>query len=206
MNRIFIEAKHKNTSEYYFLKAILDRYFPEKVVEFIFMDGVGNLFKEANMNIIAQAQIMGEPVLVFVDADTKEKKQGYEKRKNEIEKGFLQYKCLFPLFIYPNNQSDGDVETLMASAARRDRHKVFFDCFEDYEKCVSGVKDELGNSIYNIPNLKGKLHTYVSAQKLSGKSKRNLNAGDWLFDKDDFWNLDVPELQPLKDFLAAYLV
>ncbi len=68
MNRIFIEAKHKNTSEYYFLKAILDRYFPEKVVEFIFMDGVGNLFKEANLNIIAQAQIMGEPVLVFVDA------------------------------------------------------------------------------------------------------------------------------------------
>lgn len=59
MNRIFIEAKHKNTSEYYFLKAILDRYFPEKVVEFIFMDGVGNLFKEANLNIIAQAQSYG---------------------------------------------------------------------------------------------------------------------------------------------------
>ncbi len=59
MNRIFIEAKHKNTSEYYFLKAILDRYFPEKVVEFIFMDGVGNLFKEANMNIIHEGWLLG---------------------------------------------------------------------------------------------------------------------------------------------------
>ena len=52
----------------------------------------------------------------------------------------------------------------MEFAARRDLHPVFFDCFEDYEKCVSGVKDSNGQAIYNVPNLKGKLHTYMSAQ------------------------------------------
>lgn len=44
-----------------------------------------------------------------------------------------------------------------------DLHPVFFDCFEDYEKCVTGVKDEHGLPLYNTPNLKGKLHTYKNA-------------------------------------------
>ena len=108
-------------------------------------------------------------------------------------------------FIYPDNQSDGDIETLMEFAARRDLHPVFFDCFEDYEKCVSGVKDSNGQAIYNVPNLKGKLHTYMSAQKLSGRLRNRLGSGDWLFDDRNYWNLDVVALRPLKDFLTENL-
>lgn len=42
MNRIFIEAKNNKTSEFHFLKAILNRFFPDKEVGFIFMDGIDN--------------------------------------------------------------------------------------------------------------------------------------------------------------------
>lgn len=93
----------------------------------------------------------------------------------------------------------------MESAARRDLHKVFFDCFEDYEKCVSGVKDKLGQPLYNTPNLKGKLHTYMNAQKLSNKLRRRLGSGDWLFSKTDYWDLHADALRPLIDFLSANL-
>lgn len=93
----------------------------------------------------------------------------------------------------------------MEKAVRRDLHTAFFDCFEDYEKCVSGIKDKNGVSRYNVPNLKGKLHTYMTAQKLSRKLRDKLGSGDWLFDESDYWNLDVDALQPLKDFLAAHL-
>lgn len=50
MNKIFIEAKHEKTAEYCFLKAILDKFFPEKEVDFICMGGISNLFKEFILN------------------------------------------------------------------------------------------------------------------------------------------------------------
>jgi hypothetical protein len=86
---------------------------------------------------MSQAQAVGDQVLVLIDADTVAKGYGFAKRKADIERGMQSHSITFPYFIYPNNDDDGDVETLMLSAARRDSHPVFFDCFEDYEKCVS---------------------------------------------------------------------
>lgn len=205
MNKIFIEAKDRKTSEYHFLQTILKRFFPGKDVGFIFMNGIGNLFGETILNQISVAQESGGQVLVLADADTVSKGAGYAKRKEDIDRGMGNHALSFPYFLYPDNQKDGDVEELMEKAVRRDLHTAFFDCFEDYEKCVSGIKDKNGVSRYNVPNLKGKLHTYMTAQKLSRKLRDKLGSGDWLFDESDYWNLDVDALQPLKDFLAAHL-
>lgn len=111
----------------------------------------------------------------------------------------------FRYFLYPDNETDGDVEMLMESTTRRDLHRVFFDCFKDYEVCVSGVKDEKGEPKYNVPNLKNKLHTYMAAQKLPRKLRSRFGSGDWLFDNPDYWNLHVSALEPLKAFLADNL-
>lgn len=205
MNKIFIEARNKTTPEYYFLKALIDLHFPTKDIEFICIGGIGNLFNETNINQICQAQEVGDQVLIFIDADTVAKGDGFVKRRADMDNEMQARKIFFPYFIYPNNQDDGDVETLMEAVARRDLHPVFFDCFEDYEKCVSGVKDENGQPLYNTPNLKGKLHTYVSAQKLSNKLRRKLGAGDWLFSNTDYWDLNAIALQPLKEFLSTNL-
>lgn len=205
MTKIFIEAKNDNTSEYHFLQTILNVFFPETKVEFIFMNGIGNLYNETNLNQIRLAQESGEQVIILADADTIVKGLGYTKRKEEIDNGMIAHKLSFPYFLYPNNQNDGAVEELMESAARRDLHPTVFDCFEDYEKCVSGVKDESGKSKYNVPNLKGKLHTYMAAQKLPRKLCKKFGSGDWLFDNDDYWNLEVDALQPLKEFFVAHL-
>lgn len=169
------------------------------------MDGIGNLFKEAIVNQISLAQESGEQVIVLADADTITKGYGYAKRKAEIDNGMAAHALSFSYFLYPDNQNDGDVEVLMEKAARHDLHSKFFDCFEDYEKCVSGVKDESGEQKYNVPDLKGKLHTYMSAQKLPGKLRNRFGSGDWLFDNKDYWNLDVEALQPLKDFFTTNL-
>lgn len=203
MTKIFIEAKSNNTPEYHFLRAIINLFFPHSDVTFIFMDGIGNLFNEAILNQIKQAQESGERTVVIADADTVSKGAGYINRKNDIENGMKTHNVSFRFFLYPDNQSDGDVEMLMESAARRDLHSVFFDCFEDYEHCVSGVKDESGAPIYNTPNLKGKLHTYVSAQKLPRKQRNRLGSGDWLFDDINYWDLSNDRLQALKAFFTA---
>lgn len=206
MNKIFIEAKNNKTPEYYFLQTIINKFFQNKNIEFIFMDGIGNLYNEAILNQIRLAQEDREQVLVLADADTKEKGSGYKKRKIEIENGMTEHNVSFHYFLYPDNKNDGDVENLMENAARHDLHAIFFDCFEDYEKCVSGVKNDSGEPMYNVPNLKGKLHTYITAQKLSQRLRKKLGSGNWLFDDTMYWNLNVDALQPLKDFFATNLI
>ena len=205
MNRIFIEAKHQNTSEYHFIETLIKKFFPSKEYIISCIDGIGNLFSEAIVNQISLAQNSGDQAIVLADADTIAKGYGYAKRKQDIDNGMADKGILFPYFLYPDNNSDGDVETLMLSAAQRDSHIVFFDCFEDYEKCVSGATDANGNPKYNVPDLKGKLHTYMSAQKLPRRLRDRFGRGDWLFDDINFWDLNVSDLAALKSFFAANL-
>ena len=63
MNFIFIEAKNSNTSEYNFIKAILDKYFADKDIEIVCMDGVDNLFCPAIINRMKQAQDASDNVM-----------------------------------------------------------------------------------------------------------------------------------------------
>lgn len=205
MNKIFIEAKHNKTSEYHFIKAIIDKHFSDKEVCFVFMDGIDNLFKETIINQISLGKIDGIQTLVLADADTIAKGWGFEKRKEMIINGKSSHNVDFPFYLYPYNYNDGDVETLISKCCRRDLHNTFFDCFDDYEKCISGKKDDNGNQIYNTPNIKGKLHTYISSQQLNKKQRDKLGSGDWLFDDPYYWNLDAPALMPLIDFLAKNL-
>lgn len=205
MNKIFIEAENNRTPECNFLKTFVDLHFPTKDIEFICIGGISNLFNEPNINQMFQAQEVGDQVLILIDADTVAKGYGFIKRKAYIDSKMQTHKISFPYFIYPNNHDDGEVETLMAASARRDLHPVFFDCFEDYERCISGVKDKAGQSLYNTPNLKGKLHTYISSQQLSNKLRRRLGSGDWLFENNNYWDLNAVVLQPLKDFLLSNL-
>lgn len=176
MNFIFIEAKNSNTSEYNFIKTILDKNFADKDKEIVCMDGVDNLFCPAIINRMKQAQDAGDNVLVLVDADYPSKGWGHNKRHDAIEDRKTKLSLSFPLFIYPNNSDDGDVEILMESLVRKDLHKDWWDCFEDYEKCIQGAKDAENKPKYNLPNRKAKLHTYISSQQLSNRQRKKIGA------------------------------
>ena len=139
MNKIFIESKKEQTAECNFLKAILAKFFPDKAVQFVCMNGVGNLFNETNR------------------------------------------------------------------LAQKELHGSWWDCFEDYEKCVSCAKDDNGSPRYLMPNRKAKLHTYISSQKLSNAKRDKLGAGNWLFEDTMYWDLNRTALLPLIDFLRTNL-
>ena len=205
MNTIFIEAEKKETAEHYFLTALLKRYFPGVEYELIHMRGVANLFNEVNMNLLRSKTAEGTKCLAILDADTLEKGWGHVKRKADVEKNQQRQGVAFPFFLYPDNTSDGDVEHLMESLARQDLHATFFSCFRQYEMCVGGDMDAQGCPRYNTPDLKGKLHTYMSAQKLSNAQRRRLGQGDWLFDDLNYWDLDRDAVRPLVAFLDAHL-
>ncbi len=205
MNKIFIEAKKPQTSEYCFLETILKNEFPDKSYNIICMDGVDNLFNQGILTLIRTFQDNGDKVIVILDADTIDKKWGFEARKSNTMEKMRENKVEFPFFLYPNNHDDGDFEVLLESLARKDLHNKWWDCFEDYETCVSGIRDKSGEPRYVIPNRKAKLHTYISSQRLNNASRKKLGSGQWLFDNPDYWDFSRPELEPLVEFLKENL-
>ena len=92
----------------------------------------------------------------------------------------------------------------MEELARKDLHKEWWDCFEDYEKCVSGIKKD-GECRYILPNRKAKLHTYISSQKLNNRTRDKIGSGQWLFNDNNFWDLTRPEVMPLIKFFKENL-
>ena len=205
MNTIFIEAEKKETAEHFFLTSVMAKYFPGVEYELIHMRGVANLFNEVNMNLLRSKTAEGINCLAILDADTLEKGWGFANRKQDVERNQQQQGVTFPFFLYPDNGSDGEVEHLMENLARKDLHPTFFNCFRQYEMCVGGDVDAQGQPRYNTPDLKGKLHTYMSAQKLSNAQRRRLGRGDWLFDDVNYWDLHRDAVQPLVAFLDANL-
>ena len=205
MNKIFVEAQKEETSECNFLHALFAKHFPTAEIDLIKMKGVDNLFNESIMNQIRIAAVDGDNVMVLLDADSPEKGWGFEKRQKDVVDKMNENSLSFPFFLYPNNRDNGDVEVLMESIARKDLHPDWWGCFEDYEMCVKGVHDEKGNTRYNIPDRKAKLHTYIRSQKLSCKERNTLGSGNWLFDDDRFWNIKGEALNPLLDFLRKHI-
>lgn len=101
MNWIFIEAKYSKTSECCFLKTILKNYFPDKSCDFTCMDGVDNLFSQGILTLIRTFQDNGDKVIVILDADTIEKKWGFEARKSNTMEKMQENEIDFPFSIFP---------------------------------------------------------------------------------------------------------
>ncbi len=197
MIAIFIEAGHKNTAEYTFMAALLSLMgYGDDQYEIITVGGKDNLPGMRPKMLANMAE--GVRNIVIFDADSAGNGGGCERRRSELTEALSGLGVEAELFLFPDNTSDGDFETLLLQIARQDLHKVFFDCFGDFESCVR--RD------YVAPNLKGKLHTYVSSQKwLSNKQRDRLGRGDWLFDVHDLWDMDSDRLSSLKDFIRANL-
>jgi len=191
MRKFFIESKKETTPEAVFVKTLY-LLCPKEKYDIVCLDGKDNLPKAAGV-MIANSEEGGENLIIF-DADSERNGGGYEKRRKQIEEQLQKMGVEASLFLFPNNHDDGDFETLLEHIARKDKHKAFFDCFSDYEKC-------LGND-YHHPNQKAKMFAYINGMKsLSGMKRRNLGIGEWLFDNPEYWDLDSDYLIPLKQFL-----
>ncbi len=198
MTSIFLETGKTTTQEYVFVRTLLSRMGAPKAAYRIECVGGKDNLPSVAVKMQGNA-IEGIKNVVVFDADGPENGGGFSVRKQEILNILDQSNMKADLFLFPNNHDDGDVETLLEQIARRDLHQQFFDCFRDYETC-------LGNN-YNTPDRKGKLFTYMSAQKSLSKTQRDrLGQGEWQFADARYWNLDHEAVKPLKDFLTTALL
>lgn len=111
--------------------------------------------------------------LIIFDAD-----KNYESNKKEILTVVSKTKQTISeeqIFLFPNNQDDGDLETLLLEIAK---HKEIIQCFKRYLKCIEckyiGIKEH-HELIKNIR--KSKWYTYLEVFELQNffQDKRNKN-------------------------------
>lgn len=195
MTYIFLETGKPATSEAVFIKTLIENLgynISSNKVEFV--NGYKNL-----VNVIPTIKARcaeGGKVVIIFDADSLGNNGGYETRKKEIEEVLEENNAQAELFLFPNNEEDGDFETLLEHLIQKEKHTQMLDCYADYETC-------LGND-YVHPNLKGKIFTYISAMKMSSSKRRKLGNGEWMFDNAEYWSLESDYLKPLKEFLQQH--
>jgi hypothetical protein len=142
--------------------------------------------------------------LVVFDADSKKKKGGFAKRKAEIEERIAGIKIQTYIFLFPNNQTDGDLEDFYCSCMKEE-YSFFNHCWDEMISCFEKNKNEL---ILKIPKAAEKVFSYVDLFRnykkenyKNTKTKRSyFDSGLWAFDFEN--NL---YLKSLVDFLKEHI-
>ncbi len=194
-------------------------HFDQAHFDIIYVEGKDKLFSDEFCkrieNILKNKNQEYRQVCIIFDADIKEENQesdaGFDNKLKHIREKFKEKGIDFPreqIFLFPNNQDDGDLETLLSEIAN---HKEFINCFESYLDCIK--KKEHYKPIKNIR--KSMWYAYLEALGLECLyTKKNI------FDKkggkvkneyeEDYEKLkkaikfESELLNPLKNFLRQF--
>ncbi|GAA8009591.1 hypothetical protein HpCS36_02480 [Helicobacter pylori] len=203
---IFVEgSSDRFFLEVYLLYLYFQEKFPIKNFKVQNVDGKGNLSKR-----LLEIEKYDKTLIIF-DAD-----KDYESNKKEILKIVSKTKQIISeeqIFLFSNNQDDGDLETLLLEIAN---HKEFINCFESYLDCIK--KKEHYKPIKNIR--KSKWYAYLEAfglekffqytwdtEKKNNKKKLIIDDkdGDGIEIKDQYKE-DYRKLKEVIDFNSNSLV
>lgn len=211
---IYTEGK----SDKNFLSWCLDVWKNEDHFDIIHVEGKDKLFSDEFCkrieNILKNKNQEYRQVCIIFDADIKKENQesdvGFDNKLEHIREKFKEKGIDFPkeqIFLFPNNQDDGDLEELLLKIAK---HEEFINCFESYLDCIK--KQEHYKPIKNIR--KSKWYAYLEAFGLEDLyTKKNI------FDiegkvkneyKEDYERLkkaikfESDILVPLKNFLGQF--
>lgn len=207
MINIFVEGTNsKKSQDHSLIKFMIDSKIPELVInqnyKIINVGGWTNLSKVDNL--FKENTDSGGLNLVIFDADSEDNDGGFEVRREELLAKKAELNIEFELFLFPNNNQNGDLELLLEKILH-ENHEVLLTCFEEYENCISNPKDEDGNSIYKAPIRKSKIYSCIDAIPKSKKQREEFHKGNWFFGNNEIWNFENPYLNPLFEFLDEHL-
>ncbi|WP_421977974.1 DUF3226 domain-containing protein [Roseivirga seohaensis] len=185
--KIVIEGE----TDFKFLKDFIEHRFSTTNIdrEDFLITGTNNLKPERSR--ILSANERGESVLVIFDSD---KNLGVAKER--VEKQALKFDLkLAGQFYFPNNESSGNLETLLRQIINPARSGVL-ECIDHYGKCIG---QHHINELRSFDE-KAKVFIYVDSFTVGGKGKP-----DQVDYKEKLlWNLDAEYLQPLYEFLKPH--
>jgi len=197
-NVLFIEcAPNDEPAEYQFFVALLKTWGLSDRLEIVRVGGSGKL--QDFFTQMQKIQDQGRKNLIVFDGDEYEGKKGCKAIREKIlakikkwNKEEKEERSLNPeIFLMPDDQTNGCVETLMECSARK---KEFLSCFECYVKCLQGHDGFL-------PNQKAKMFAYMETCIKNFPKDKEIGCA---FLDENLWDLEAEELQPLKEFLRKY--
>ncbi|GAA9723662.1 hypothetical protein VN0039_04970 [Helicobacter pylori] len=208
---IYTEGK----SDKNFLSWCLDVWEYQAHFDIIHVEGKDKLFSdefyEKIENILTNNNQRYKQVCIIFDADIKEESQesdaGFDNKLKHIRKEFKEKGIDFPkeqIFLFPNNQDNGDLETLLLEIAE---HKEIIQCFKRYLKCIEckciGIKEHHG-PIKNIR--KSKWYTYLEALGLENLTKTNIDVFDDKGKIKEKYKEEYEKLKEVIDFNSNSLI
>lgn len=139
-------------------------------------------------------------IILIQDADSPEKDPnggGKILREKYFEKVKGELKIDFRTFLFPDDLSDGDLETLLFEIINQEKFNKSFDCYKKYADCSKAIS-AIGSKelLENKRVLFNYFRTYYGIEKAK-EEERVFEAICW-----DFTN---KYLDPLKDFLNSIL-
>jgi hypothetical protein len=137
--------------------------------------------------------------LLIIDADYERNGGTFAKRKAKILALQTELNISFSLFLFPNNEEDGDLEELLFRIIEP-KNADIFECWNTYESCLESKKKG-----YVVPAAKTKIYAYLEALVGKSKSDKELikeEKRDYL--NPNNWNLNSPVLNPLREFIEGH--
>ncbi|BAW38071.1 uncharacterized protein HPF21_0867 [Helicobacter pylori] len=184
---------------------IFDIEGKDKLISDEFLEKIDKILKNKHQTY--------KQVCIIFDADKKESQEsdvGFDNKLEHICKELKEKRIDFPreqIFLFPNNQDDGDLETLLLEIAN---HKEFINCFESYLDCIK--KKEHYKPIKNIRKSKWyaylevlgleDLYTKKNIFDIEGKVKNEYKEDYEKLKKAIKFESDI--LVPLKNFLGQF--
>ncbi|RVY53279.1 DUF3226 domain-containing protein [Helicobacter pylori] len=142
-----------------------------------------------------------DKTLIIFDAD-----KDYESNKKEILSKTQQKITEEQIFLFPNNQDDGDLETLLLEIAK---HDEFLKCFEGYLECIKSKEHykpikNISKSkwyayleVFGLENLT-KIDIFDNESKIKNKHEENYRR------LKEVIKFNSKSLIPLKNFLGQF--
>lgn len=202
MNKIFIETSDKSSNEAQFITTMVNS-LSLKECELVCVGGYTNLHKIKNK--FTDHEDDSEKNIVIFDADYRSTNGGFKERKSWLKNQRDSLNIQFEFFLFPNNHDDGIFETLLQRIVNKE-YGYLLSYFEEYEQKIVDFDKRLGGNVFETPDEKAKIYSYISAFKRTKEEKELFkNKHNWDFTNPKYWNLDSKELNPLKHFLKAHL-
>lgn len=137
----------------------------------------------------------GKNIVIFDADQSNQGNNGYINCKRKLED--LSSKYSFDYYIWPDNQSDGEIEDLLRKLVCSEKEPIF-SCMEEHANCLN----TLSNFSIRKPGIKEKINFYLHTCNQSTAS----NERSYL--SEEYWNLnpeEIPLLKKLKSMLDSYL-
>ncbi|MDQ7083791.1 MAG: hypothetical protein Q9M36_02185 [Sulfurovum sp.] len=134
-------------------------------------------------------------ILVIQDADDPTKDDGGVVNRIEY---LNNINIEFQTFLFPNDEDDGDLETLLIKIVKHENYDKSFICYENYVNCVKKISEEkFANELLEDKNrVFNYFRTYYGMEDSKEENRKYIL---------DYWDFKSDALKPLKKFLLLEL-